>query len=108
MCLNGRECIPERFKCDGSLHCSDLSDELDCPRPDSEYLNLRTYPTEQSIEQGREVVFQCRDEGPLRAKVKWRRGGGLPLPTRSTDVKGRLEMPNIQVRHIVVYFTFSM
>lgn len=46
---------------------------------------------------GREVVFQCRDEGPLRARVMWLRGNGLPLPPGSRNINGRLEMPNIQV-----------
>ena len=43
------------------------------------------------------MVFQCRDEGPLRAKVKWSRSDGLPLPPGSTDINGRLEMPGIMV-----------
>ena len=51
----------------------------------------------QNITEGREVVFQCRDEGPLRAGVAWRRGNGLPLPPGTRDHGGRLEMPNIQV-----------
>ena len=42
-------------------------------------------------------MFQCRDEGPLRSEVTWRRGNGLPLPPGSRDNNGRLEMPNIQV-----------
>ena len=46
---------------------------------------------------GAEVVFQCRDEGPLRAKVKWSRSDGLPLPPGSKDINGRLEMPGIMV-----------
>jgi len=46
---------------------------------------------------GREVVFQCRDEGPLRARVRWLRGNGLPLPPGSRDINGRLEIPDIQV-----------
>jgi hypothetical protein len=47
---------------------------------------------------GREVVFQCRDEGPLRASVQWSRDGNRALPPNSRDNNGRLEMPNIQVR----------
>lgn len=43
------------------------------------------------------MVFQCRDEGPLRARVRWLRGNGLPLPPGSRDINGRLEMPDIQV-----------
>ena len=46
---------------------------------------------------GREVVFQCRDEGSLRVRVAWRRGNGLGLPYGTRDVNGRLEMPNIKV-----------
>lgn len=47
---------------------------------------------------GREVVFQCRDEGPLRARVQWTRlGGNRQLPPGARDVNGRLEIPNIKV-----------
>lgn len=48
---------------------------------------------------GREVVFQCRDEGPIRARVRWIRTRGQPLPPGSRDVNGRLEIPNIRVEH---------
>lgn len=48
---------------------------------------------------GREVVFQCRDEGPVRAKVRWTRGRGMPLPPGTRDVNGRLEIPNIRYDH---------
>ena len=48
--------------------------------------------------EGREVVFQCRDEGTLRARVGWRRGNGLALPPGSRDREGRLEMPDIKVK----------
>jgi hypothetical protein len=50
---------------------------------------------------GREVVFQCRDEGNLRASVQWIREGGA-LPPGSRDIDGRLEMPNIQVEYRMV------
>lgn len=47
---------------------------------------------------GQEVVFMCRDEGPLRASVTWERGNGLSLPVNSRiNGEGRLEIPNIQV-----------
>lgn len=49
------------------------------------------------------MVFQCRDEGPYRAKVQWVRGNGLPLPPGSRDKNGRLEMPNIRVEHSGAY-----
>lgn len=52
---------------------------------------------------GREVVFQCRDEGLLRARVRWIRGNGLPLPPGSRDLNGRLEIPNIQIEHAGTY-----
>ncbi|XP_076237455.1 basement membrane-specific heparan sulfate proteoglycan core protein-like [Calliopsis andreniformis] len=51
----------------------------------------------------REVVFQCRDEGLLRAKVRWLRGNNLPLPPGSRDINGRLEIPNIQLDHAGFY-----
>jgi hypothetical protein len=56
-----------------------------------------TQLTHLSIFIGREVVFQCRDEGPIRARVRWVRGNGQPLPPDSRDVSGRLEIPNIRV-----------
>lgn len=46
-----------------------------------------------------EVVFQCRDEGPIRARVEWKRANGAPLPPGSRDHNGRLEMPNIKMEH---------
>lgn len=46
---------------------------------------------------GREVVFQCRDEGPIRARVRWVRPAGRQLPPGSRDNNGRLEIPNIRV-----------
>lgn len=49
------------------------------------------------------MVFQCRDEGPIRARVEWRRANGQPLPPGSRDFNGRLEMPNIQVEHSGTY-----
>lgn len=47
----------------------------------------------------REVVFQCRDEGPFRSKVHWTRPNGEALPPNSRDLNGRLEIPNIKVEH---------
>ena len=46
---------------------------------------------------GREVVFQCRDEGQLRANVRWTRPNGAPLPVGSRDLNGRLEIPDIKL-----------
>ena len=53
---------------------------------------------------GREVVFQCRDEGEMRAPVRWVRDGGLPLPPDYSDNRGRLTMPNIQMDHSGNYY----
>lgn len=52
---------------------------------------------EYNVFVGLEVVFQCRDEGLDRAKVRWTRPGGRPLPSGSKDNNGRLEIPNIRV-----------
>ena len=92
-------------RCDGSSDCRDDSDERGCPY--AEGLNLRTYPTSQNITQGRQVVFQCRDEGPIRAKVAWRRGNGLPLPPGTRDLRGRLEMPNIQMSDTGTFICYA-
>ncbi|XP_050052982.1 basement membrane-specific heparan sulfate proteoglycan core protein-like isoform X1 [Aphis gossypii] len=101
-CRNGRQCVPKSAKCNNNYECQDYSDEDNCyGAPDG--LNLKTYPNEQTIKENREVVFQCRDEGPLRAPVRWSRGNGLYLPYGSRDIGGRLEMPNIKVEHSGTY-----
>ncbi|XP_055635671.1 basement membrane-specific heparan sulfate proteoglycan core protein isoform X6 [Toxorhynchites rutilus septentrionalis] len=105
-CSNGN-CIDIRQRCDRRYDCTDRSDEINChATPSNEHtrLNLRTYPNEQIIKErqiieGREVVFQCRDEGPIRAKVKWTRANGMPLPPGTRDFNGRLEIPNIRFDH---------
>ncbi|XP_024875337.1 basement membrane-specific heparan sulfate proteoglycan core protein-like isoform X2 [Temnothorax curvispinosus] len=112
MCNDGH-CIPLHQRCDKRLDCPrDMSDEMDCSYDNytdgTSDLRLKTYPSEQVIKenpakQGREVVFQCRDEGHLRARVRWVRGNGLPLPPGSRDINGRLEIPNIQLDHAGTY-----
>nr|XP_018910612.1 PREDICTED: basement membrane-specific heparan sulfate proteoglycan core protein isoform X4 [Bemisia tabaci] len=108
-CGNGL-CISWNHRCDNVSDCSDGSDERGCSRyqnsiPSSLGLDLKTYPNEQVIKESsaREVVFQCRDEGPLRAKVRWVRGNGLPLPPGSRDKNGRLEIPDIKIQHSGTY-----
>ncbi|KAK3867232.1 hypothetical protein Pcinc_027289 [Petrolisthes cinctipes] len=97
-CNDGRT-IDASLRCNGRIDCSDASDEADCGG-----LNLQLYPGEQIIQQTREVVFQCRDEGTLRAPVRWVRDNNRPLPPGSTDVRGRLTMPNIQIDHSGTYY----
>lgn len=58
----------------------------------------------QNASEGAEVVFQCRDEGPIRSKVHWTRANGRPLPPGSKDVNGRLEIPSIRVSNITELF----
>lgn len=54
---------------------------------------------------GNEVVFHCRDEGPLRVKVHWMRSAGRPLPPGTRDDKeGRLEIPDIRVCYNLLHF----
>ncbi|XP_076481713.1 terribly reduced optic lobes isoform X10 [Bombus vancouverensis nearcticus] len=106
-CTRDKDCVPQSSLCNGVPECRDRSDEENC-YGESHRLNLKTYPSEQLIKenppkQGREVVFQCRDEGLLRAKVRWLRGNNLPLPPGSRDVNGRLEIPNIQLEHSGMY-----
>ncbi|XP_050533162.1 basement membrane-specific heparan sulfate proteoglycan core protein-like isoform X14 [Daktulosphaira vitifoliae] len=101
-CRNRKQCIPRAAQCNNRIDCYDYSDEENCNTA-AEGLNLKTYPNEQSIKENREVVFQCRDEGILRAPVRWTRGNGQFLPPGSRDINGRLEMPNIKVEHSGTY-----
>ncbi|XP_029051246.2 basement membrane-specific heparan sulfate proteoglycan core protein isoform X2 [Osmia bicornis bicornis] len=109
MCVSDKDCVPQSSLCNGIPECRDRSDEENCEQlKEPSRLNLKTYPSEQVIKenpakQGREVVFQCRDEGPLRARVRWLRGNNLPLPPGSRDLNGRLEIPNIQLDHGGLY-----
>ncbi|KAH7955611.1 hypothetical protein HPB52_001863 [Rhipicephalus sanguineus] len=66
-------------------------------------VNIKVYPERQTIKQGQEVVFRCRDEGTRRSQVKWTRPDDSPLPPQSTDARGRLTMPNVQPDHGGVY-----
>uniref|UniRef100_A0A1A9VWV6 Basement membrane-specific heparan sulfate proteoglycan core protein n=1 Tax=Glossina austeni TaxID=7395 RepID=A0A1A9VWV6_GLOAU len=98
-CDNG-QCINILARCNGYTDCADSSDEKFCTRPTTaspHQLTLRTYPNNQVIKESREAVFRCRDEGMLRARVRWTRPGDRPLPAGSRDINGRLEIPNIRV-----------
>ncbi|KAK9294716.1 hypothetical protein QLX08_010779 [Tetragonisca angustula] len=102
MCTRDKHCVPQSSLCNGVPECRDRSDEENCYGEPS-HLSLKTYPSEQVIKESREVVFQCRDEGPLRARVRWLRGNSLPLPPGARDINGRLEIPNIHLDHAGLY-----
>ncbi|XP_057651716.1 basement membrane-specific heparan sulfate proteoglycan core protein-like isoform X28 [Diorhabda carinulata] len=108
-CKSGDNCAKY---CDGRVECYDMSDETDCSFNPQE-LDLRTYPNgteerEHMYKTGQEVVLTCRDEGPLRAKVQWTRANGAPLPPGSTDINGRLTIPNIQLEHAGTYLCVAV
>ncbi len=48
-------------------------------------VSVRVYPSEQTVGQGSDVVFQCRDEGLARANVSWTRPAGLAWPATITQ-----------------------
>ena len=55
-------------------------------------VHLRLYPPSQTVKEGQDAVLQCRDEGPLRLEVRWRRAGLRRLPSGSSEGRGRLEI----------------
>ncbi|XP_065366162.1 basement membrane-specific heparan sulfate proteoglycan core protein isoform X5 [Calliphora vicina] len=100
------QCVTALARCNGYTDCLDSSDEKHCssvPTTASPQLNLKTYPDNQIIKESREVIFRCRDEGMLRAKVRWTRPGGRALPVGARDKDGRLEIPNIRVEDSGTY-----
>ncbi|XP_037811627.1 basement membrane-specific heparan sulfate proteoglycan core protein-like isoform X4 [Lucilia sericata] len=100
------QCVSALARCNGYTDCLDSSDEKHCtsvPTTASPQLNLKTYPDNQIIKESREVIFRCRDEGMLRAKVRWTRPGGRALPVGARDKDGRLEIPNIRVEDSGTY-----
>ncbi|XP_026685800.1 very low-density lipoprotein receptor-like, partial [Diaphorina citri] len=101
-CHDRLQCVPLSARCNGVSDCRDYSDEVNCATS-SEGIQLRVYPTDQIIKEGREVVIQCRDEGLTRAPVEWVREDGKPLPPGSRYNRGRLEMPNIGIRDSGTY-----
>ncbi|XP_028137681.2 basement membrane-specific heparan sulfate proteoglycan core protein isoform X7 [Diabrotica virgifera virgifera] len=97
--------------CDGRADCNDFSDETNCSTS-SDNLNLKTYPSsteekEHVYKTGQEVVLTCRDEGQTRAQVYWARANGAPLPPGTTDVHGRLTIPNVQLEHSGTYLCIA-
>lgn len=48
-------------------------------------------------------MFQCRDEGPLRAPVRWVREYGKPLKPGYIERNGRLELFNVTLRDAGTY-----
>lgn len=52
---------------------------------------------------GGDVVFQCRDEGPLRAPVRWVREGGKSLKPGFVEKNGRLELFKVSVSFVFLW-----
>lgn len=66
-------------------------------------IRVATYDTPQTVPEGNDVVFRCRDESSLRTDVYWTRPNNAPLPSNANDVNGRLTIVHLQDRDSGVY-----
>ncbi|MRA94293.1 hypothetical protein GH868_30715, partial [Bacillus thuringiensis] len=54
-CLQGDQCIPASYQCDGEIDCQDRSDEIGCSPPTV----IRPPPATANLAEGETLVIEC-------------------------------------------------
>lgn len=124
VCDGKRDCIGGRDEqgCTYTLRSSYYSsiDESRTPTPSSVHqvsqydvasesaqVKIAIYDSTQTVNEGNDVVFRCRDESTLRVPVHWSRSGTSndhQLPSNANDYNGRLTITKVTQENEGVYY----